>query len=87
MTYDESWDRPHRPGANPLWQESDCYWFYDAAKGVGGFHRIGQTPAKGIGQVMLFVFDEGGEGFVRPIASRAVPGTDVLGPAPNRGHR
>lgn len=64
MTYDESWDRPHRPGANPLWQESDCYWFYDAANGVGGFHRIGQTPAKGIGQVMLFVFEEGGERFM-----------------------
>lgn len=64
MPYDPSWDRPHRPGENPLWQESDCYWFYDAALGVGGFHRIGQTPASKTGQVMLFVFDRAGERYM-----------------------
>jgi hypothetical protein len=64
MAYDDSWDRPHVPGASEFWQESDCYWFYDQAQGVGGFHRIGQKPAKGTGQLTLFVFKEGGERFV-----------------------
>lgn len=62
--YEDSWDRPHAPGDNPLWQESDCYWFYDQAQGIGGFHRIGQKPATGKGQLTLFAFKEGGERFV-----------------------
>ena len=63
-TYDDSWDRPHVPGTSALWQESDCYWFYDQAQGIGGFHRIGQKPNIGKGQLTLFAFKEGGERFV-----------------------
>jgi hypothetical protein len=65
MSYDESLDCPHAPLAHPLWQESDCYWFWDARQRVGGFHRIGQTPASARGHVMLFVFAEGGERYMR----------------------
>lgn len=61
MSYDESWDKPHKPGTEAGWQESDCYWFYDAATGVGGYQRIGQKPNAGTGQVTLFVFDREGE--------------------------
>jgi hypothetical protein len=61
MTYDETWDRPHQPGEELGWQESDCYWFYDANTGVGGYQRIGQKPNAGTGQVTLFVFDKNGE--------------------------
>lgn len=64
MDYDDSWDRPHTPLPHPLWQESDCYWFWDARLRVGGFHRIGQTPASAGGHVMLFMFAEGGERYV-----------------------
>ncbi|KCZ92146.1 DUF7064 domain-containing protein [Hyphomonas johnsonii] len=64
MTYDDSWDRPHTPVDTALWQESDCYWFYDEAAGIGGFHRIGQKPAQGTGQATLFVFKRGAERFV-----------------------
>lgn len=64
MTYHDDMDKPHAPGAGEFWQESDCYWFYDRQLGVGGFHRIGQKPAKGTGQITLFVFKEGGERFV-----------------------
>lgn len=64
MSYDVSWDCPHRPSADANWQESDCYWFYDAERGVGGFHRIGQKPNLGRGQLALFAFHEGGERFV-----------------------
>lgn len=64
MNYDRSWDCPHVPGAQEQWQESDCYWFYDVERGVGGFHRIGQRPVLGLGQATLFVFKEGGERFV-----------------------
>jgi hypothetical protein len=64
MGYDISWDKPHRPGDQELWQESDAYWFYDAKKGVGGFHRIGQQPNRGKGQLTLFIFKEGGKRFV-----------------------
>lgn len=64
MTYDRSWDCPHVPGPQKQWQESDCYWFFDARRGVGGFHRIGQRPATGVGQATLFVFKEGGSRFV-----------------------
>jgi hypothetical protein len=64
MSYDETHDRPHTPLPHPLWQESDCYWFWDAAQGVGGFQRIGQHPNTGSGHVMLFVFEEGGERYM-----------------------
>lgn len=64
MTYDPSWDRPHRPSAESNWQESDCYWFFDIDRRIGGFHRIGQKPNLGSGQVTAFVFAEGGERYV-----------------------
>lgn len=62
--YDETWDRPHKHGSQELWQESDCYWFYDARTGVGGFHRIGQQPNRMKGQVAIFVFAKDGERYV-----------------------
>ncbi|MCF8534475.1 MAG: hypothetical protein K9G48_15825 [Reyranella sp.] len=64
MTYDPSWDRPHKPSSDLNWQESDCYWFYDARAGVGGFHRIGQRPNAGTGQITAFAFARDGERFV-----------------------
>lgn len=71
MAYEESSDRPHSPLDHPLWQESDCYWFWDAARGIGGFHRVGQHPNTKVGQVMLFVFEEGGQRY-RHVAEHAV---------------
>jgi hypothetical protein len=73
MGYDRTWDCPHEPNADPQWQESDCYWFYDAALGVGGFHRIGQTPNVDVGQVDLFVFARDGERFVSNPANKVRP--------------
>lgn len=61
MAYNTSWDCPHRPGPQELWQESDCYWWYDTNHGVGGFHRIGQKPNAGTGQLTVFAFDRDGE--------------------------
>jgi len=63
MAYNRSIDCPHEPGDNPLWQESDCYWFFDEETGVGGFNRLGQTPAKDLGQLQLFLFKVGGKRF------------------------
>lgn len=63
MNYDESWDRPHQAGPEDNWQESDCYWFFDADTGIGGYHRIGMRPNIGTAQVMLMVFELGGERF------------------------
>lgn len=63
ITYDQSIDRPHRPTKDDKWQESDCYWFYDAASGVGGFNRLGQTPNLGKGQLQLFLFKVGQKRF------------------------
>jgi len=63
MTYALDWDRPHLPDDNPLWQESDCYWFFDRKTGIGGYHRIGQTPNQHRGNVMLNVFKLGGARF------------------------
>lgn len=65
MGYDVSWDKPHQPSDDPKWQESDCYWFFDHETGVGGFHRVGQTPNRGKGQVTLFLFQKDGQRFVR----------------------
>lgn len=65
MRYDESWDRPHRAGPEEDWQESDCYWFYDATARVGGYHRIGMRPNRGTAQVMLMVFALGGQRYTR----------------------
>ncbi|MDB5480691.1 MAG: hypothetical protein JWO83_1744 [Caulobacteraceae bacterium] len=73
MNYDRSWDCPHDPSSEPAWQESDCYWFYDNALGVGGFHRIGQTPNTGMGQVDLFVFARGGERYLLDPATKTRP--------------
>lgn len=77
MSYDVSWDQPHKPSTDALWQESDCYWFYDKAQGIGGFHRIGQKPATGKGQITLFVFKEGEQRFVLSSGPRTEV---VLGP-------
>lgn len=68
--FSNDWDRPHTPSSDPAWQESDCYWFYDPVQQLGGFHRIGQKPNKGTGQLMLFVFKLGGERFVLNSAPR-----------------
>jgi hypothetical protein len=73
LGYNVSWDQPHQPSGDPLWQESDCYWFYDPERGVGGFHRIGQQPNRGKGQVTLFAFKEGGDRFVLSQG----PGTEI----------
>lgn len=62
-SYSADWDRPHKPGPSDDWQESDCYWFYDAKVGVGGYHRIGQFPNRGTGQVLAFAFHIGGKRF------------------------
>jgi hypothetical protein len=63
--YDESWDRPHTPGPEDGWQESDCYWFYDRGAGVGGYHRLGCKPNRGTAQIMLLAFALGGKRFSR----------------------
>lgn len=65
VRYDPSWDRPHAPGPEPGWQESDCYWFYDAAAGVGGYQRLGLKPNLGTAQIMLLAFAKGGSRFAR----------------------
>jgi hypothetical protein len=64
LTYHSSWDRPHPPSADANWQESDAYWFYDPNARVGGFHRIGQRPNIGTGQITAFAFADGGERYV-----------------------
>ncbi len=63
--YDDSWECPHAAGPGDLWQESDCYWFYDGKSGIGGYHRIGYYPNRGTGQTLLFVFRSGGLRFRR----------------------
>jgi len=69
--YDASWDRPHKPGHDPSWQESDWLTFFDPAAGVGGIYRIGQEPNRGKGQPSLFVFALGGQRFLmRDIGGR-----------------
>jgi hypothetical protein len=64
-TYDDGWDRPHTPGPEDKWQESDCYWFYDHATGVGGYQRLGVRPNLGTAQIMLLAFARDGERFAR----------------------
>lgn len=64
MKYEPSWDLPHDPKQDVTWQESDCYWFFDSKAGVGGWHRIGQYPNKGIGQSSLFLYSIGGKRFL-----------------------
>ena len=61
MAYSHNWDCPHPPGPDAKWQESDCYWFYDANAGVGGYHRIGQRVNDGTATVLLFAFKAGGK--------------------------
>lgn len=61
MAYDPSDDCPHAPTGDPFWQESDCYWFYDAKAKVGGFHRIGHRPADEHADLILWVFTDDGE--------------------------
>ncbi|HEY2658343.1 MAG TPA: hypothetical protein VGI79_01375 [Caulobacteraceae bacterium] len=62
--YEPSWDCPHAPGPESLWQESDWLTFYDPDAGVGGVYRIGRQPNRGKGQPNLFVFARGGQRFL-----------------------
>ena len=74
-------EAPHRAGPEDGWQESDCYWFYDQAAGVGGYHRIGMRPNRGTAQVMLMVFALGGERFTRNdsfVNDRLITAADVI---------
>ncbi|MDF8335678.1 hypothetical protein POM99_20935 [Novosphingobium sp. HBC54] len=64
MTYDPSWDRPHTPGPEDLWQESDCWWFMDLEQKVGGMQRLGQTPNIGKSHIMSFCFAADGERYL-----------------------
>lgn len=64
MTYESGWDRPHAVEPHIDWQESDCYWFYDAAARVGGWHRIGQYPNRQQGQSSIFLYSEGGQRYL-----------------------
>jgi hypothetical protein len=68
--YSVEWDKPHEPGDSSFWQESDAYWFYDLKQGIGGFHRIGQKPHSGVGNLTLFAFCKGGERFVMSAGER-----------------
>lgn len=72
MAYDVSWDGTHAPGEEADWQESDCYWFYDMEAGVGGFHRVGQKPNRGNGQLTLFAFAKDGERYTLNEYNRTV---------------
>ena len=63
MSATDACDRPHEPTADDLWQESDCYWFFDRESGIGGYHRIGQHPNRGKGNVLLNLFNLGSTRF------------------------
>jgi hypothetical protein len=63
-SYDESWDRPHAPGPQETWQESDWLTFYDPDAGVGGIYRIGRQPNRAKGQPNLFCFARQGQRFM-----------------------
>ena len=39
----------HEIGSDPLWQESVVLTWWDHARGVGGFHRIGHEPGGKVG--------------------------------------
>lgn len=62
--YDASWDRPHHPGPQPEWQESDWLTFFDPRMRVGGTYRIGREPNRKKGQPNLFVYALGGQRFL-----------------------
>ena len=36
----------HEIGPDPLWQESVVLTWWDHARGVGGFHRLGHEPGR-----------------------------------------
>jgi hypothetical protein len=61
--YEPSWDKPHTPGTEENWQESDWLSFYDPRAEVGGIYRIGQRPGQDTGQPGLFVFALDGDRF------------------------
>jgi hypothetical protein len=56
-------DRPHRPGPDPLWQESALFTWYDLANGSGGFLRLGQEPNAGALNCCFGVFAADGRRF------------------------
>lgn len=46
----------HRPSDHPQWQESVLMHWYDAARGIGGWHRIGHEPNNGEGRAALWSY-------------------------------
>lgn len=83
MGYDVSWDLPHVVQTEDSWQESDCYWWFDAAAGVGGWHRVGQYPNLGTGQSNVFLYEIGGQRFLDRRID--VPGSECV--RTDRGQR
>jgi hypothetical protein len=54
--FDASDEGPHRATANPHWQESVLLHWYDEAKGIGGWHRIGHEPNNQGGRAALWSY-------------------------------
>lgn len=56
---------PHPIGPDPLWQESVVLIWWDAAAGVGGFHRIGHEPSQNLATSWVGVHTRDGERFTQ----------------------
>lgn len=53
-------DLRHAHSDDPHWNESFYFNFFDAERGVGGFTRIGFSPARGAVDMVLCVYQPGG---------------------------
>jgi hypothetical protein len=56
---------PHPIAPEPLWQESVVLLWWDAAAGIGGFHRIGHEPGAGISTSWIGIHTRDGLRFCR----------------------
>lgn len=75
--FNETDEGPHPAGEHPLWQESVLLHWYDQARGMGGFHRVGHEPnnAGGRAAIWSFMFDAAGWQY-RRCGDVALSGTD-----------
>jgi len=70
----------HPAQDDPLWQESVLLHWYDAAQGIGGWHRIGHEPNHHGGRAAIwsYLFDRGGAWQYRRCGDTSLTAADRL---------
>ncbi len=74
LPVEDEW--PHKPGPEPLWQESIVLTWQDIDQSIGGVIRLGQNPNRGVGICTFGIVENGGQCFNRTAADVVLKADD-----------